>query len=109
MQAWIEKERAACEAILDEEFLLTSARGILIGRSEWIDSAMGPFDGKSFEWLDLKVRLFGDVAIVHAKTRQSAVVHGQDWSGVFLVTDVWLRRGENWRVVSRHGTGPLEE
>ena len=107
MLAWIDKDRVTCEAILDEEFLLTSARGELVSRSDWLINAIGPFDGKSFEWLDIKVRLFGDTAIVHAKTRQQATVHGQDWSGVFLITDVWVRRGDSWKVVSRHGTGPL--
>jgi ketosteroid isomerase-like protein len=56
---------------------------------------------------EVRVRPFGDVAIVHSRTRQQATVHGHDWSGAFLLTDVWAWRDGRWQVVSRHGTGPM--
>jgi len=107
MQAWLDRDRATCEAILGDDFQLTSARGVLIDKPAWLDAAMGPIRGTSFTWDDVRVRPFGDVAIVHARTRQQASVGDQDWSGVFLVTDVWVLRDGRWQVVSRHGTGPL--
>ena len=109
MDAWKKKDRAVCERILAEDFLLTSARGVLMPKSEWLDAAMGPFSCEEFEWDEIRVRPFGDVAIVHAKARQRASVSGQDWSGLVLLTDVWVRRDERWQIVSRHGTGPLTE
>lgn len=78
-------------------------------KKEWIENAMGPIRGEAFEWEEIHVRPFGDVAIVHAKARQRASVSGQDWSGLFLLTDVWVWRGDRWQVVSRHGTGPIKE
>lgn len=107
MDAWQKKDRATCERILGDDFLLTSARGILMSKKEWLDAAMGPFVCDDFAWEEIKVRSFGDVAIVHARARQQASVEGKDWSGVFLLTDVWVFRHGAWQVVSRHGTGPL--
>jgi len=109
MDALVAKDRATCEHILADDFLLTSARGTLMSKSEWIAGAMGPFVCSAFHWEQIQVRAFGDVAIVHGRSRQHASVAGQDWSGVFLVTDVWVRRNGQWQVVSRHGTGPLAE
>ena len=109
MDALVAKDRATCEHILADDFLLTSARGTLMSKREWIDGAMGPFVCSAFHWEQIQVRAFGDVAIVHGRSRQHASVAGQDWSGVFLVTDVWVRRNGQWQVVSRHGTGPLAE
>ena len=109
MQAWVRKDRATCEAILAEDFLLTSARGILMPKSEWLAAAMGPFNCTAFAWEQITVRSFGDTAIVHGRARQRASVSGQDWSGLFLITDVWVNRNWQWQVVSRHGTGPLPE
>lgn len=108
MEAWIAKDRAACERMLADDFVLTSGRGVLMTKSEWLD-AIGIFVGESFEWEDVRVRPFGDVAIVHCRTRQRASVAGQDWSGRFLITDVWIRRNDRWQVASRHGTGPLPD
>ena len=109
MDAWIAKDRPTCERILADDFLLTSARGALMSKSEWLAGAMGPFVCSSFKWEQIQVRPFGDVAIVHGRSTQEATVSGQDWSGLFLVTDVWVRRNGLWQVVSRHGTGPLAE
>jgi hypothetical protein len=107
MNAWIAKDRATCEALLDDEFLLSSARGVLIRKAEWLDGAMSVFNCREFEWQKVLVRPFGTVALVHSTIRQIASVANQDWSGVFMLTDAWVLRDERWRVVSRHGTGPL--
>ena len=108
MDAWCRKDRATCQRVLADDFLLTSARGVLMSRTEWLANAMGPFVCEHFEWEELRVRpLATDVAIVHARARQVAFVAGQDWSGVFLITDVWVRRAGQWQVVARHGTGPV--
>ena len=109
MAAWVAKDRATCECILADDFLLTSARGALMSKSEWLAGAMGPFVCSVFNWEQIQVRPFGEVAIAHGRAKQQAAVAGQDWSGVFLVTDVWVRRNGLWQVVSRHGTGPLTE
>ena len=107
MAAWVERDRATCERILADDFVLTSARGILMPKNDWLAGAMSSFACTAFAWEELLVRPFGETAIVHGRSRQQASVAGQDWSGVFLVTDVWVRRDGRWQVVSRHGTGPL--
>jgi len=108
MDAWIAGDRETCARILADDFVLTSARGMLMTKDQWLD-AIASIVGESFRWEEIRVRLFGDVAVVHSRTTQRASVAGQDWSGRFLLTDVWVRRGETWQVVSRHGTGPLPE
>ena len=40
MSAWITKDRAVCDDLLDAEFLLSSARGTLIRKPEWLAGAM---------------------------------------------------------------------
>jgi hypothetical protein len=109
MSAWIVKDRATCEALLDDEFLLSSARGVLIRKAEWLAGAMSVFNCREFEWQEVLVRPFGNVALVHSTIRQVASVADQDWSGTFMLTDAWVFRDGRWRVVSRHGTGPLPQ
>jgi ketosteroid isomerase-like protein len=107
MQAWVDNDLATCAAILADDFLLTSARGTLMPKDAWLANAGSVFKCTAFEWIELVVRPFGDVAVVHGRSRQQASVGGQDWSGVFLTTDVWVRRDNTWQVVARHGTGPI--
>jgi hypothetical protein len=108
MHAWLGKDIQACDAILDENFVLTSATGALIGKPEWLDKATGAIAATEFAWLSIVVRLIApDVAVAHVKSSQIATFYGKDWSGVFLMTDVWVRRAGSWRVTARQGLGPL--
>jgi hypothetical protein len=107
MQAWADNDLATCATILADDFLLTSARGTLMPKDAWLANAGSVFKCTAFEWIELVVRPFGEVAVVHGRSRQQASVGGQDWSGVFLTTDVWVRRDNTWQVVARQGTGPI--
>jgi uncharacterized protein (TIGR02246 family) len=110
MQAWVRKDLGTCERLLADDFLLTSARGVLMPKADWIANATWTFHCERFQWEDIRVRLLGeDVAVVHGRSVQNASVGGQDWSGVFLTTDVWAKRDGRWQVVARHGTGPLKQ
>jgi steroid delta-isomerase-like uncharacterized protein len=106
MDAWCRDDRHAAAEILAEDFLLTSARGVFLTKSEWL-AALEQFKCSAFEWLEIRVRTYGHVSVVNARTRQEATVSGSDWSGIFLLTDVWVHDGKQWRVVARHGTGPV--
>jgi ketosteroid isomerase-like protein len=55
----------------------------------------------------MKVRIYGDTAIVNSLYHQNATARGQDWSGYFLITDVWVKRGGRWQVVTRHASRPV--
>ena len=108
MQAWLNKDMVTCARILSDDFILSSARGMLVTKSEWLESAKELIAGEEFIWDEIKVRLYGNTAVVNSKTRQKAKVGSQDWSGAFLLTDVWVFQNNNWQVVTRHGTGPLK-
>jgi hypothetical protein len=107
MDAWIAKDVSVFRDILSDDFLLSSARGNLMEKTEWINNASGPFTCKSFIWKEIKVRTYGNAAVVNATVEQVASVGEKDWSGFFMLTDVWVHQNGKWQVVSRHGTGPL--
>ena len=108
MNAWLSKDIDSCRAILDESFVLTSATGVLMDKAEWLDKATGAFAATEFNWLSIVVRKISEnVAVAHVKSSQVATVQGKDWSGVFLMTDVWVRRDSGWKVAARQGLGPL--
>ena len=109
MQAWLEKDEQKFDDILADDFLLSSARGIFMNKQEWIQGALGPISGTSFEWNEIRVRSYENVAVVNAITSQRATVSGKDWSGEFMITDVWVNKNGKWQVVARHGTGPLNK
>ena len=108
MGAWLNRDIETCRNILDDGFILTSATGILVDKTEWLDKAAGAFSATEFTWLSITVRRIADtVAVAHVKSSQVAKIGERDWSGVFLMTDVWVKRIDGWKVTARQGLGPL--
>ncbi len=48
-----------------------------------------------------------DTAVVLQRVRMRATVLGEDRSGTFVISDVWTRAADGWRVWRRHST-PLD-
>src|SRR5262245_53814537 len=103
-QAWLAailaKDLVLLDSFLAEEFVYTASNHGRRNRQEWLDS-IPEYQFNRLELLDTTVDSYGDVAVVHARIRQDATLAGQVRVGVFLITDVWVRREGSWRVVSR--------
>jgi Domain of unknown function (DUF4440) len=65
-----------------------------------------PVTISNLEARDVKIRIMGDVAIIHARTTY-AMPDGRAASGRY--TDVWARRKGRWLAVSAHVTRCREE
>ncbi len=52
----------------------------------------------------LKVRIFHDAAVVTSRTTDKCTYKGEDASGQFRWTDVFVKQGTEWKLVSSHGT-----
>jgi ketosteroid isomerase-like protein len=96
---WLERHLA-------EEFTLTTGRpgAEVRSRREWLDVTRDRYEIESFEFVEVEVRVYGHVAVVASRYRQKARLDDLDRSGTYLVTDVWLRRGGRWQLVTRHST-----
>lgn len=106
-QRWMEaasrKDEPVLEAILADEYVLISARLGFVDRNGWL--AMGPdYDIEEFEYLESDINVYGDTAVSNSRYWQKATVDGKDLSIEFYLTDVWVKRGESWQVVTRHSS-----
>lgn len=106
-QRWMEaasrKNEPVLEAILADEYVLISARLGFVDRNGWL--AMGPdYDIEEFEYLESDINVYGDTAVSNSRYWQKATIDGKDLSVEFYLTDVWIKRGESWQVVTRHSS-----
>lgn len=108
MDAWVRQDLVAIEQILAPDYTLTvsSMPGRPITREEWI-GMLPRYTADAFEYRDMRVLLFGDVAVVSSVGRGvGAQVNGADRSFPFFLTDVWERRNGRWQVVARYSSIP---
>lgn len=92
---------ARFDEILADDFLCSNPDGTLIDRAAFLAQTACPVAITDLTAHDVVVRLFGDVAIIHARTTYS-LPDGRQGSGRY--TDVWARRDGRWFAVSAHVT-----
>jgi hypothetical protein len=107
MDALARRDAAALEPLLADDFTLTAvlSSGELVGKGEYIQS-LRSLEVASWGIDRITVRLYGATAVVHLWFHRKATFAGGDWSGNFLVTDVWVHSGDRWQVVARHASQP---
>jgi len=107
-RAWQLPDPAALENIVADDFTLisSSSKGEVTNKRQYIDSTLRLVRGDGFSFERMTVRIFGDTAVINAQFQQNATFAGHDWSGEFLLTDVWVKRNGRWQVVARHSSRP---
>jgi ketosteroid isomerase-like protein len=89
------------DEILAEDFLCSNPDGSLVDRAGFLVQTARPVTISNLEARDVKIRIMGDVAIIHARTTYT-MPDGRAASGRY--TDVWARRNGRWLAVSAHVT-----
>ena len=100
-----ERDRAAAEAILDDDYalVLVQPAKAVMPRSRWLE-VLADYVVHSYDVREMVMDVDDDVAVVLHRDEMSATVLGEDRSGTFVITDVWRRRGGTWRIWRRHST-----
>jgi ketosteroid isomerase-like protein len=87
--------------ILADDFLCSNPDGSLVDKAGFLAQTARPVTVRGLSAEDVKVRVLGDIAIIHARTRYTTA-EGERRNGRY--TDVWARRDGRWLAVSAHVT-----
>ena len=87
------------DEILASDFYCSNPDKSLVDRAGFLKQTAIPVTIKSLEAHDVKIRLMGDFAIIHAATSYTTA-DGQQASGRY--TDCWARQNGRWLAVSAH-------
>jgi ketosteroid isomerase-like protein len=109
-RAWQLPDPGALENIVADDFTLISSlsKGEITNKRQYIDSTLKLVRGDGYSFERMSVRVYGDTAVINAQFQQHATFAGHDWSGEFLLTDIWVKRDGRWQVVARHSSRPAE-
>ena len=89
------------DEILAEDFLASNPDGSLVDRKAFLAQTAKPVTISGLVAQDVKIRILGDIALIHAKTSYKTG-DGAQRSGRY--TDVWARRNGKWLAVAAHVT-----
>ena len=93
------RDAAAADAILAENFVLTSAGGVgpWVSREEWF-SNLEQIETSALGISDFEARTFGDVAVVRLLAHWDARIGDRDLSDDYSIVDVFTRESGTWQV-----------
>jgi ketosteroid isomerase-like protein len=98
---------AASEFMAPEYRLIVGIEGLPLWempRAQWLE-ALPQYVIREQKIEDLRVSIWGDVAVTVAKHYQQAEpFRGRDISGNFFITDIWVRKDGEWKVAQRHSS-----
>ncbi|MGH7388754.1 MAG: nuclear transport factor 2 family protein [Candidatus Rokuibacteriota bacterium] len=89
------------DEILAEDFLCSNPDGSLVDRAGFLVQTARPVAIRNLEAHEVRIRIMGDVAIIHARTSYT-MPDGRAGAGRY--TDAWARRQGRWLAVSAHVT-----
>jgi ketosteroid isomerase-like protein len=89
------------DQILADDFLCSNPDGSLVNKREFLVQTARPVTITNVSAEDIQIRIFDDVAIIHARTSYS-LANGEHRNGRY--TDVWAKRNGRWLAVSAHVT-----
>jgi ketosteroid isomerase-like protein len=104
--AWVEGDRSFIERILADDWSVTDLTGRVLTKAAVLEEAFGSKDRKivSMHIDDIRVRSFGDWAIVTGRTRAAGEYQGEVVEVTLRFTDVFAYRNGNWQAVASQAT-----
>jgi ketosteroid isomerase-like protein len=89
------------ETHLAEDFVNTNPDGSIVDRAGFLAQVARPALVKGLACEDVRIRVLGDFAIIHARTTYTKP-DGQAGRGRY--TDIWAKRNGHWFCVAAHVT-----
>ncbi len=90
---------------LAQDWIGTTPEGSIVTKAgAYADLKTGLVVRSLFRLDDLKVRLYGDTAIVFGLETEKSKIHGKDMSGQYRFTDVFVKREGRWQAVASHAS-----
>ena len=105
-KAWVDRDRAAIDNILAAEWSVTDGSGQVLTKQQVMQEIFGSTERRVDRMVvdDVKVRVYGDVAVVTGRTQATGSYRGASASVVLRFTDVFVRRDGSWQAVASHGS-----
>jgi hypothetical protein len=99
---FLTQDTAEHNKIIHKDFICIEASGAIVSRDVYLDNWATDFDNsgyQSFTYDDQAIRIFGNMALVRAKTTYTKLVAGETVKGYTIYTDTYIKENGDWKCV----------
>lgn len=108
-EATIKKDTATIDKIVADDWVVQTPYGASTKAETIADLKSGSFNMESGTLGDMKVRVFGDVAVVIGSDESKGSYKGKDTSGRWTWTDVFVKRQGRWQAVASQSAPVIKQ
>ena len=101
IESVVEVDLGRFDALLAGDFYCSNPDGTVVDKQEFLGRLGTSVPLAYIDVDDLRIRIMGDVAIIHGKT---TIGFADGTRGEGCYTDVWIKRNGQWLAVSAHVT-----
>lgn len=103
--AWVKRDVAFFDRIMADDYTWTSPWGDVSTKAQDLALVKSGQDVvKSWVLADMKVRVYGDAAVVTGRDTVKETYKGEDVSGQHRWTHTWVKRAGRWQCVAAHSS-----
>ena len=100
-EAAVKADGAALGKLYADEYMFTDENGVVWNKSQDIANVTsGAYKPVSYKFDDMRVRIYGDTAVVTGRNEIKASFKDEDISGPYRFTDVFVKRDGRWQCVA---------
>ncbi len=104
-EAFVKKDTAKMLSMGTPECWFTTPNGQIISLKDFVVNVKsGAYTVQSMHLDDLKVRIYGDTAVVFGLETEKSKYNGKDSSGQYRFVDTWMKRNGQWLCVASANT-----
>ena len=103
LQAFFANDGAFADRFLADDYLGTDEHGDMKDKAQKIAEIKGGAHLSTSGVLDnLRVRVYGDAAVVTGRRIMKGLFQGKEYRSPYLWTDIFIKRGGRWQCVASH-------
>jgi ketosteroid isomerase-like protein len=107
--ASVKKDVATYDRIMAPEYMWSGPEGETADKAQNIDEVKsGVYTCTSFHLDEVKVKVYGDTAVVFGLETEKSTYKGKDSSGQYRFTDVFVKRNGVWQAVASHSSNVVK-
>jgi hypothetical protein len=105
MSAIVAKDFATLDRLLASDFIGTSPTGHTYSKDMAIaDLKAGKYVVTRMDLDEIFINAYGNTVVAFTSQQERSMYGGEDFSGHYHYTDVWVRKNGRWQVVASHGS-----
>jgi ketosteroid isomerase-like protein len=98
--SYVKRDPSFVQKITTDDFMFVGPDGNIVNKADYVKGVTGDTTFTAFKITSLKVRVYGDTAVVIGIATITAKTKGEDESGDYSFTDVFVKQKDEWKAAS---------